>query len=204
MILGHGGSVNTSLSYANVEVSFKLVDDKVLAAPPEHLLRLLMGQVEHLEATVKELKEALQHKTLELPLNPAQQAFVRPDGTIAFIDKHIRRKFKNMKDRDDTLAALKKSLVDARVAGGGSAQNMGKLGVGRGSYIDWTNRVFRTKKNTSTAAATSSNMSDDEAPPTVIQDRALQSGVTTTVELPSGTKVIANPNPKQASGTKKL
>ena len=47
-------------------------------------------------------------------------------------------------------------------------------------------------------------MSDDEeAPPTVIQDRALQSGVTTTVELPSGTRVIANPNPNQAAGTKK-
>ena len=196
MILGHGGSVNTSLSYANVDVSFKPVDDKVLAAPPEHILRLLMGRIGHLEESVKQLKEALQHKTLELPLHPAQQAFVRPDGSIAFIEKHIKRKFKNMKDRDDTLAALKKSLVDARVAG--SAQNMGKLGVGRGTYIDWTNRVFRTKK-TSTA---SSNMSDDEeAPPTV--DRALQSGVTTTVELPSGTHVIANPNPKQVAGTKK-
>jgi hypothetical protein len=31
----------------------------------------------------------------------------------------------------------------------------------------------------------------------VIQERALTSSVQTTVELPSGTKVVVNPNPKQ-------
>ena len=199
MVLGHGGSINTSLSYMNVDVSFKLVDDKVLAAPPEHMMRLFMGKIEQLQKTVYELQETLSQKTIEAPLvqNKAQQAFVLPNGEVVILDRHRKRKFKDQKDRDETFLRLKRTLVAAGLHPG--SVNMGLLGIGRGSYLDWTNSVFRPTKSPA-----SKPMEDDQPQePVVIQDRALASAAPITVELPVGTRVIANPNPKQAAGTKK-
>jgi len=163
-------------------------------------MRLFMGQIEQLQKTVYDLQETLSQKTIEAPLvqNKAQQGFVRPNGTIVVLDKHKKRKFKDQKDRDQTFLDLKNKLVAAGLHPG--SVNMGLLGIGRGSYLDWTNRVFRPTKSPA-----SKPMKDDDEPqePAVIQDRALASAAPTTIDLPVGTRVIANPNPKQAAGTKK-
>jgi hypothetical protein len=49
----------------------------------------------------------------------------------------MNRNYKNEKDLDDTLAALKKSLINAGVAD--TASNMRYLGIGQGIYLDWAN-----------------------------------------------------------------
>ena len=88
VFLSHSGSVASTMSYANVKVTFPLSRD-ALTTPDRHLIRLLQSRMDAMEDELRELR-----KTKIMPVEALQEdestvAFLRSDGTMAFLKKNV-------------------------------------------------------------------------------------------------------------------
>lgn len=180
-VLGHGLSLKTSLSYSNVVVDFKMKDE-IFKAPPKHIFRLLEGRIKHLENALQTMQEQfIEHDARMDEHDAAKVRFVNADGEQVFLDRHPRRRYKDINDRDTVLKTLRDRLVENKITP--SVNNMAKLGVGRGVINAW-------RKHDDSRS--SDNVSDvieknDMVPRELINDRSLGK-----VELPVGTKVLVD------------
>jgi hypothetical protein len=104
-VLAHAGSINTTLSYKNVEVEFGY-PEKSWVIPPLELIRNLLLKFDALEQQIKDktktMKEEIQTIALEKPKDPNVADF-SVDGKDVTIKKHKRREYDDDADLDKTV-----------------------------------------------------------------------------------------------------
>ena len=189
-VLGHGGSVNTSLSYSVVEVNFQVSND-IFKIPPEHQIRLLQGQLNHNKQKLEELLEMINTKSAVsiAEMDTDQVGLIDQDGEMHTFTRHVKRKWKSERDRDETVKRIFDKLREKGVST--TAKNLALMGIGRGTLTAY-------KKRTN-----DSDHDEDVAVPTPIVDRPLRDNPVSKAILPVGTSVIANPNLSASANTKK-
>jgi hypothetical protein len=116
-VLGHGGSIKTSLSYSNVIVDFDLPVE-AYKVPDFQVIRNMQAQIEVLTNMYKELrKEFEQRAPTDMTVN-----FVATDGKTVNLNKHKR-------GDGMTVQAAMKMLTDNNVVV--TNNNLKKLGFGK-------------------------------------------------------------------------
>ena len=208
-MLGHQGSVKTSLSYATVVVDFKMAD-AVFATPPEQQIRLLQGQIKLLQDQFAEPLLKRERRTeasvnalvAEDAGNLAEVSFRKKDGTIVTLRKHKRRrKYYSKAERDEAVKMVYDRLSEHGIAH--TSANLLKMGVGRGTHNN-----YKRDNNLAEPAAQPrpiEPVAEPERrgrPPAAVEDKtvAVLPEPKKTIELQPGVKVIA----KQAKETQKL
>ena len=190
-ILGHGStSLATSLSYANVKVSFGF-SKETLSTPPEHEMRLIRGELQFLRSEVAELKKLLSSTSAAAvaTLETGEVGLVNQNGVVHTFTKHSRTKWTDDRHRDSIIMGYVEQLKAKKVKA--SFSNLEALGFGRGTYA-----AYRSGKGR--------QYQPIAAPPAIIRDRALQGdGPKATAELPPGSKVIAITNDRASENAKR-
>ena len=200
-MLGHQGSVKTSLSYATVVVDFKMAD-AVFATPPEQQIRLLQGQIKLLQDQFAELKRerrteaSVDALVAEDTVNLAEVSFRKEDGTIVTLPKHRRRNFKSKDDRDSAVEMVYDRLSEHSIAP--TNANLAKAGLGRKTITD-----YKRDHNLAEPAAQRRPIEPVAEPERRGRSPAVEAQAQPKkkmVELPDGVKVIA----QQAKPSQKL
>ena len=180
VFLSHSGSVASTMSYANVRVTFPLSRD-ALATPDRHQIRLLLSRVDALEDEVLELRKIKVMPVEVLKEDKTTAAFIKNDGTMAFLKRNVMRRYGTTKKRDEIMDNARDRLLE--IGHEANETNMGKLGFGHDSFSDWKNhKPLKSEKQTA-------------ATPVVIPERALRDRETSKVDenqLDYGEKVIVN------------
>ena len=175
-VLAHQGSLTTSLSYSNVIIVFKTIDDRLFATPPEHMIRLQSAEIEELKRQMAELTKLVYTERLVAPLeihDSQQVAFDLNDG-VKLLNKHRKRNFDTTEDRDETIRHHISKLEEAGVPNPTSLKTLGRLGFGKTTVADFKRgRPLKKKPRVDERLADPENF--EEAENTV---------------LPPGTKVI--------------
>ena len=136
-LLSHGGSVASSLSYANIDTTpARKVQE--LRAPLEHMVMLLQKSNELLTQQVAELTKRLD------AVKPREECsdlieFKRADGTIATVPKRNDTvRHASSAERD---AAIQRAIDELKKADvSATATNIQKCGFGSETYADWKNK----------------------------------------------------------------
>ena len=87
-VLAHGGSVKTSLSYANVEVTFPM-NPKLFSTPPEEQMKMILVRFNVMEAEIKKLRVMI---AAGVPAESNKVKFTTTDGRVVFLPKINTRK----------------------------------------------------------------------------------------------------------------
>lgn len=207
-LLGHGGSIATSLSYANVEIRFGY-DPKVFEIPPEELLRNMYNIIQELkrqnEEFQKEITAQVRTIALERPSDENVTVFTNQEGKEVELPR--RKKQTNLTDDqvDTAIRAAIKKLKDGNVSV--SSNHIKALGFGRLTVQNFTKRhpsemTETSQKRKSPVPPTVESPADalDEKhvdePPAKKSKAVIHLG---THPLPFGTKVIAPQGGKPAS-----
>jgi len=145
LVLGHMGSVNTTISYSNLKIIYQ-PPHEAFQTPPLELIKQLAKQVFDMQEQIDKLTRAqstVEASTVimnESSCNTA--AFVTPGGKIVTLQKHTKRKFSDDADKRTTVKKLARSLTDNKIEV--NAANLGRLGIGRELQ-----RQFLSKRNSS-------------------------------------------------------
>mgnify|MGYP006908578009 CR=1 FL=1 len=197
-MLGHMGSIQTSLSYANVSVEFG-IKDKNLSLPPEHQVRLLQGQIDFLMKMFTDLKKQRNEEASVDDLeqrnivNKAEVSLYNNDNEIVTLKKHRRRNFKGDADLNKVVRDIWVLLESNNITV--NNETLRHMGLGRGTigkYLKLNNLSFQKKKKDAVAA-----VPEPVAPPV---PEPVPKKKRKRIELPEGQKVIA----KQATPSQKL
>ena len=210
-LLSHGGSVASSLSYANIDTTpARKVQE--LQSPLEHVVRLLQKSNDLLIQQVAELTKRLD------AVKPREECsdlieFKRADGTIATVQRRndtVRHTSSTERD-----AAIQRAIDELKKADvSTTATNIQKCGFGSETYADWKNKYplnytasqRKCKKEKAQLAAIKGDGAAAPAapvapppapaaqaapPPAVVAPRELRERVThVSDQLPFGDKVI--------------
>ena len=185
-VLGHDpNSLNTYLSYNTVVVSFR-VTDKIFETPPEEQMRTLNAKIASQQSQIAELRTmvvrlaAMQGGGAD---NSKFASFLAHDPPI-FLLKSVNRNYKTTRNRD--LAV--KAVVDRLIAAGleASDANVGKMGIGRGTYTDYKNNIELGARK----PANKRKSSAVEELPTVVPRELQNDSVPAQIVVPVGTRVV--------------
>lgn len=120
-MLGHEGSIATSLSYANLVVSFA-TDRKVYETAPEDLIRTLIAEIDDFKARLAKLESTKLDAEVRMNLDVEaatvksnEVGFIKPDGTILRLPRHQKRKFAGIEDMMATIDVLAQQLEEADI-----------------------------------------------------------------------------------------
>ena len=140
-VLGHGGSVATSLSYANLVVKFGY-DPKLFKIPPEELLRNLMHENAEMKREMAEFRKMItdQVKTiaLEKPADESLALFTNKSGEEVSLPKRKKQVFTDNDEIDEALRHAIESLKTNNISV--SSNQIMKLGFGRKVIQEFTKR----------------------------------------------------------------
>ncbi len=186
-VLGHDTrSQTTSLAYANVSVDFSLTD-KELALPPDHLIRLLKGEIAALNARVEELERGNTREAL-IAQAPRTVQIEDRNGNMHSFPRHERVQYIDSDHRDTVIGDMETALEAKHVIVTYSV--MARLGVSKQVYSAY-------KKGADRRPA-------DRRPDRRSGDRALQSeGPASTAVLPAGDRVISSTNESESENTRR-
>ena len=180
VFLVHSGSVASTMSYANVKVTFPLSEQE-LTTPDRHLIRLLQSRMDILEDELQHLQKTKPAAPQALAEDKTTHGFVLRDGTIAFLRKNVMRRYGTTKKRDEVMNDARDRL--AAIGYEPNETNFAKLGFGHDSFSDWKNhRPLKSEKQKA-------------PPPVAISERPLRDNGTSKVDdgqLDYGEKVIVN------------
>ena len=138
-LLSHAGSVQSAMSYANIDARMPVLTVKELSTPVEHRLMLMQKSIDLLLKDNVELRARLDS------IKPREECsdfieFKRADGTIASVPKrNDTARHASAAERD---AAIQRAIDELQKAGvAQTATNIQRCGFGFETYKDWKEKL---------------------------------------------------------------
>jgi hypothetical protein len=148
-LLGHQGSFQTAMSYANVEIEFPL-DKQIVETPPLHRLRLFDGKLKDLEKRLTEFERQSVSLTQELKRQPEtivlgpNVEFMNTDMKKIALNKVRRTNYKDNEHRNQAVSDVVRLLTDNKILI--TYHSISKMGIGRNTYSAYLRSHGNTKR----------------------------------------------------------
>lgn len=143
IVLSHAGSVDTSLSYSNVEVFFGVANE-VFKLPNDELIRNMHAMVKDLQLQINELKT----NQMLLQQDPTSSSSPSKDNAEVVVlqdsdgvehtlskSKHNSRRYKSAKDKHDAIQVVYDELVSKGIKP--TPANFKRMGFGYNTVKDF-------------------------------------------------------------------
>lgn len=131
LVLGHMGSVNTTITYSNLKLVVN-PPPKAMQLPPTELILQFAKQVADLQGQVDKIQRSQSSLEAAIAVMNASSdttaAFVKPDGTAITLQKHTKRKYADEADKQNTVKRIARTLKENGLEV--NAANIGKMGIG--------------------------------------------------------------------------
>lgn len=146
LVLGHMGSVATTISYSNCKLIFT-PPHEVFQSPPLELIKQLAQQVFDMQETIDKLqKQANEAAKLQEQVDDLTQrvaaseatshvTFVLKDKSVVTVEKNKKHNYKDEQDKLNTMQKSADLLTQHKVPV--NVTNLGKMGFGRGLVTEF-------------------------------------------------------------------
>jgi len=171
LVLGHMGSVGTTISYSNLKLVVRPQHES-FQTPPLELIKQLAKQVFDMQEQIDRLTSRLQERPVQESTSENQYGFV-VDGKVVLLDKHSPRQYIDG-DKVKTVQHYADLLHNNKIAI--TNDNLGKLGLGRKLVSDFMKRKKEGLHNSANEVKeqkqeqVQAQVSVDEPPPTERED----------------------------------